>query len=70
MTVCYYHVTYALCSEFSFVGSNPVTVTICNDKKIPLIPPLLIDNNFITNINKKANILNKVFRGAMCTYKK
>ena len=70
MTVCYYHVTYALCSESSLVGSNPVTVTIYNDKKIPPIPPLLIDNNFITNIKKKANILNKFFCGAMCTYKK
>ena len=32
-----------------------------NDKKIPLIPPLLVNNNFITDIKTKANIFNKFF---------
>ena len=35
--------------------------TFYNDKKIPVIPPLLIDNNFVTDIQTKANIINKFF---------
>ena len=35
--------------------------TIYNDKKVPLIPPLLIDDNFVTDIKIKANIFNKFF---------
>ena len=37
-----------------------------NDKKIPLIPPLLIDDKFITDIKTKANIFNKFF-AEQCT---
>ena len=32
-----------------------------NEKKITLIPPLLIDNMFANNIQMKANIFNKFF---------
>ena len=32
-----------------------------NDKKIPIIPPLLIDNKFVTDIQSKANIFNNFF---------
>ena len=32
-----------------------------NDKKIPIIPPLLIDNKFVTDVKSKANIFNKFF---------
>ena len=35
--------------------------TFYNDKKIPLIPPPLADNNFITDTKTKANIFNKFF---------
>ena len=35
--------------------------TFHNDKKIPLIPPLLIDGKFITDIQSKVNIFNKFF---------
>ena len=35
--------------------------TSYNDKKIPLIPPLLIDKKFATDIKTKANIFNKFF---------
>ena len=35
--------------------------TFYNDKKVPLIPPLLIDNKFVTDIKTKANIFNKFF---------
>ena len=35
--------------------------TFYNEKKIPLIPPLLVDNNFVTDIQTKANIFNKFF---------
>ena len=40
--------------------------TFCNEKKIPLIPPLLVDNNFVTDIQTKANIFNKFF-AQQCT---
>ena len=35
--------------------------TFCNDKKVPLIPSLLIDNKFVSDIKTKANIFNKFF---------
>ena len=35
--------------------------TFYNDKKIPIIPPLLIDNKLVTDIETKANIFNKFF---------
>ena len=35
--------------------------TFYNDKKFPLILPLLIDDKFVTDIQAKANILNKFF---------
>ena len=35
--------------------------TFYNDKKVFLIPPHLIDDKFVTDIKKKANIFNKFF---------
>ena len=35
----------------------------CNDKKIPLILPLLIDGTFVTDIQAKSEIFNKFFAG-------
>ena len=35
--------------------------TFYNDKEIPIIPPLLIDNKFVTDIQTKGNIFNKFF---------
>ena len=35
--------------------------TFYNNKKIPIIPPLLIDNKFVIDIQTKANIFNKFF---------
>ena len=32
-----------------------------NDRKVPLTPPLLIDDKFVTGIQTKANIFNKFF---------
>ena len=32
-----------------------------NDRKVPLILPLLIDDKFVTDIQTKANIFNKFF---------
>ena len=32
-----------------------------NWKKIPIIPPLLINDQLVTNFNKKANNFNKIF---------
>ena len=40
--------------------------TFYNDKKIPLIPPLLVDDKFVTDIQVKANIFNKFF-AEQCT---
>ena len=40
--------------------------TLYNDKKIPLIPPLLIDDKFVTDTQSKANIFNK-FYADQCT---
>ena len=40
-----------------------------NDKKIPIIPPLLIDDKFVTDIQKKANISNIYFADQCTTLK-
>ena len=37
-----------------------------NSKKIPLIPPLLINDKFVTDIKLKANIFHKFF-AEQCT---
>ena len=36
------------------------------NKKIPAIPPLLVDGNFISDFNKKANLFNNFF-ASICT---
>ena len=40
--------------------------TFYNEKKIPLIPPLLVDDKFVTDIKTKACIFNKFF-AEQCT---
>ena len=40
--------------------------TFYKEKNIPLIPPLLVDNNFVTDIQTKANIFNTFF-AEQCT---
>ena len=40
--------------------------TFYNDRNIPLIPPLLMDDKFVTDIRTKANIFNKFF-AEQCT---
>ena len=40
--------------------------TFYDDKKIPLIPPPLIEKKFATDTRRKANILNKFF-AEQCT---
>ena len=40
--------------------------TFYNEKNIPLIPPLLVDNNLVTDIQTKANIFNTFF-AEQCT---
>ena len=39
----------------------PIFKSFYNDRKVPLIPPVLIDDNLITNIQTKTNIFNKFF---------
>ena len=34
---------------------------LVNGKKIPIIPPLLVNDNFITNFLEKANLFNEFF---------
>ena len=40
--------------------------TFYRDEKIPLIPPLLVDNKFVTDMKTRANIFNDFFVG-QCT---
>ena len=44
--------------------------TIYSDQKIPLIPPLSVDNKFVTDIKTKANIFNDFFCRAIYTLEK
>ena len=39
----------------------PILKTFYIDKNVPLIPPLLIDDKFVTDIKTKANSVNKFF---------
>ena len=36
--------------------------TFVNGSKIPLIPPILVDNEFVTDFFVKANLFNDYFR--------
>ena len=38
-----------------------ILITFVNGKKIPIIPPLLVNDNFITNFLEKANLFNECF---------
>ena len=40
------------------------------NKKIPAVPPLLANGNFISDFCEKANLLNNFFCFCMHTYKK
>ena len=44
--------------------------TFYNGKKIPLIPPLLVDDKFVTDMKTKANIFNTRFCRTMYTFEK
>ena len=44
----------------------PILKTLYNGKKIPLIPPILINNNLISNVKEKANQLSAFF-ASQCT---
>ena len=44
--------------------------TFYNDKKIPLIPRLLIDDKNVTNIKTKTNIFNEYFAELFTLLKK
>ena len=39
-----------------------IVKTFANGSKIPLIPPLLVNNEFVTDILEKANLFNDFFR--------
>ena len=44
----------------------PILKAFYNDKEISLIPCLLVDNKFVTDIRTKANIFNNIF-AEQCT---
>ena len=44
----------------------PLLNRLLNNKKIPDIPPLLADGNFISGYCKKANLFHKFF-ASLCT---
>ena len=39
----------------------PILKTLANGRKVPVIPPLLINNEFIANFKTKANNFNRFF---------
>ena len=41
--------------------------TLYNKRNIPLIPPLLVNNSFVTDFKEKANLFNEFFLQAMHT---
>ena len=41
--------------------------TFYNKRKIPLIPPLLVNNSFVTDFKEKANLFNEFFLQTMHT---
>ena len=58
-------------SKFEDAFTAPKTCwTIINrllyNKRIPAIPPLLVDGNFVSDCNKKVNLFNKFFL-SVCT---
>ena len=36
-------------------------ITLFNGKKVPVIPPILVNNKLVTNFKDKANIFNDFF---------
>ena len=63
--------TLEMTSKLKDAFSAPKTYwTIINhllyNKKIPAIPPLLVDGNFVSDFNKKANLFNNFF-ASICT---
>ena len=38
-----------------------ITKTFANGKKVPVIPPILVNNKLLTNFNDKASIFNDFF---------
>ena len=41
--------------------------TFCNKRKIPLIPPLLVNKSLVTDFKEKANLVNEFFSQTMHT---
>ena len=41
--------------------------TFYNKRKIPIIPPLFVNNSFVTDFEEKANLFNEFFLQAMHT---
>ena len=60
-----YHERLAI--KFNYPKTAPKTYwsilkTFLNGSKIPLIPPLLVNNEFLTNFLVKASLFNDIFR--------
>ena len=43
------------------LSPNPTKWSFVNEKKIPLIPPILVNDQLVTNFLEKANLFNEFF---------
>ena len=64
----YYYRLGELLNDSSTSAKSYWTIlkTFYNKRKIPLIPPLLVNNSFVTDFKEKADLLNGFF-GKQCT---
>ena len=59
----YYYRLGELLNDSSTSAKSYWTIlkTFYNKRKIPLIPPLLVNNSFVTDFKEKANLFNEFF---------
>ena len=59
---CYEKIQKKLCSKTiapKYYWS--LLKTMLNDKKVPCIPPIFLNNKFVTDFSKKADLVNSFF---------
>ena len=58
----YYKLSTKLANPYTSSKTNwSILKTFVNGKKVPIIPPLLITDKFVTNFLEKANLFNEFF---------
>ena len=58
----YYKLSTKLANPYTSSKTNwSILKTFVNGKKVPIIPPLLVTDKFVTNFLEKANLLNEFF---------